>query len=165
MIKRIINDFSNMQQKQLKQEVEKTPYPQARRFHYISFKYAFNGLKWAIDTQPNFKIHLFIFTSIIVLTLVFCYLGKTIPILNGLILTTAEFVAVLLLGLIVMSFELLNTAIEALGDEISKGEYKDFIRIAKDSASAGVLVAAFFSVVIGLVIYLPRTLLLLDYLI
>ena len=58
------------------------------------------------------------------------------------------------IGLVWMA-EALNTAIEFLADEVSL-EKRELIGKAKDAASAGVLIAAICSVVIGLLVFVPH---------
>ena len=113
------------------------------RFHHISFKHAFNGVAYAFKTQPNFKIHTFIF----LLTLYLAFYFK---------ISYIELLPLLLISALVFSLEMLNTAIEALSDEVSGGEWKELIKVAKDCSSGAVLIASIFAVVIGLIIFLPR---------
>ena len=113
------------------------------RFHHISFKHAFNGVLYAFKTQPNFKVHTFIY----LLTL-FCAVYFKISFLEVLI--------ILVISALVFSLEMINTAIETLSDEVCKGEWKDLIKVSKDCSSGAVLVASFFAVVIGFIIFLPK---------
>lgn len=128
-------------------------YPVSIKPHNISFKYAFAGIKWIIETQPNFRIHLLILTFILALT-VFLSLYNLI--------SYVEILVVLNISALVIVAEAMNTAIESLGDEIAQGKYKEFVRIAKDASSGAVLLAAIFSVIIGIIIYLPKILYLIN---
>jgi diacylglycerol kinase len=56
---------------------------------------------------------------------------------------------------LVLSLELLNTAIENLCDIVTE-EYHPIIKIVKDSAAAAVLITATGSVVTGLIIFSPK---------
>ena len=51
--------------------------------------------------------------------------------------------------------EIVNTAIERTVDLVTK-EYEELAKIAKDVAAAAVLVMSMFSVVIGIIIFLPK---------
>jgi diacylglycerol kinase (ATP) len=113
------------------------------RFHHISFKHAFNGVVYAFKTQPNFKVHTFIY----LLTLFLAYY------LN---ISYIEVLVIFLISALVFSLEMINTAIEALSDQVSGGEWKELIKVAKDCSSGAVLIASIFAVVIGLIIFLPR---------
>lgn len=57
--------------------------------------------------------------------------------------------------MLVLTMELLNTAIENLCDLVS-GEYHPLIKIIKDVSAAAVLVTAAGSVVTGSIIFLPK---------
>ena len=113
------------------------------RFHHISFKHAFNGVVYAFKTQPNFKVHTFIY----LLTMFLAYYLK---------ISYLELLVIFLISALVFSLEMINTAIEALSDQVCVGEWKELIKVAKDCSSGAVLVASFFAVVIGLIIFLPR---------
>ncbi len=65
-----------------------------------------------------------------------------------------EFLLISLVVIIVLSAEMLNTAIEAVVDIISP-EYAEKARIAKDIAAGAVLITAFGAVVLGYVILFP----------
>ena len=58
-------------------------------------------------------------------------------------------------SMLVLSMELVNTAIENVCDLISK-EYHPVIKIIKDVAAAAVLVSAIGSVVTGGIIFFPK---------
>ena len=55
----------------------------------------------------------------------------------------------------VVAAELFNTAIESAVDLVTT-EYHPLAKAAKDAAAGGVLVAAFSSVIVGLIIFGPR---------
>ena len=129
----------------LKKRIENKPYPEVKKFHHSTFVHAFEGFRWAFETQPNFKIEVFFTLLLFILNLCFMYLG---------VFTVRQLVTVFLLCCLVMGAELLNTSIEALSDEVSDGKYKDYIRIAKDTSAAGVFVVFLGTTVTGLLIYL-----------
>src|SRR3989338_9481637 len=112
------------------------------RGHHISFKYAFEGLIYAFLTQPNFRVHFYV-------TVLALFLGYffQISIYEWLILTITIF--------LVFIIELVNTSIEAATDLLVT-DHNPIAKAAKDTASAAVLLAALFSIVVGLIIFLPR---------
>jgi diacylglycerol kinase (ATP) len=65
---------------------------------------------------------------------------------------------VLAVGLVLI-LELVNTAVEALTDLASPG-YHELAGRAKDVCAAAVVIAAAFAVITGLIIFLPKLLLL-----
>ena len=103
-----------------------------------AFDFAWQGLRHAWTTQPNFRIEALIGA----LALAACRWLAVDP------------VPVLLLSLMVLSLELLNTAIEAVCDLVSP-EYDPLVKTAKDAAAAAVLLAALISVIVGLLLFLP----------
>ncbi|OGM13000.1 hypothetical protein A3A76_01320 [Candidatus Woesebacteria bacterium RIFCSPLOWO2_01_FULL_39_23] len=113
-----------------------------------SFAYAITGLKTAIKSEPNLKIHI---------------VAGTLALLTGLILKLSYLEWLLLLFTIfyVITLELLNTVMEAFVDLVSP-EMSPFAKIAKDVSAACVLLAALISVIIGSVLFLPKIILILK---
>ena len=70
-------------------------------------------------------------------------------------INTTEWLFVIGCCMLVLSLELLNTAIENICNLLSK-DFNPFIKIIKDTAAAAVLVTAIGSVIIGAVIFLPK---------
>lgn len=110
--------------------------------HKISFVHAFEGLIYAVRTQPNFLIHLIVSAMVIV---------------SGIIvsLTNMEWIILSLTIFIGLVIELINTAIEASVD-LSTTKFHPVAKIAKDTAAAAMLIYAFGACIIGLLIFLPR---------
>ncbi|MCK5506151.1 MAG: diacylglycerol kinase, partial [Thermodesulfovibrionia bacterium] len=65
-----------------------------------------------------------------------------------------EFIAVAIVSIIVLSVEMLNTAVEAIVDHMFK-EYDERAKIIKDIAAGAVLLTAIGSAVIGYIIFVP----------
>ena len=61
---------------------------------------------------------------------------------------------VVMLG-VILSVELLNTAIEAVCDAVSK-EFNPYIKIAKDCGSAATFVVSIVVVILNLIIFIPK---------
>jgi diacylglycerol kinase (ATP) len=111
-----------------------------------SFGYAFKGVTFAATTQLNFRIHL----SAALFALLLGYFLK---------ISTAEWLWVALSIALVLVTELFNTMIEALTDFVSPGFNETAGRV-KDMSAGTVVIAALFALVTGLIIFLPKLLLL-----
>lgn len=110
--------------------------------HHLSFKNAFNGIKWALKTQPNYKVHLF-FSLLALLMSWFFNISQI------------EFIIIFLLIIIGFVIETINTGIEATTDAITK-QMRDEIRIAKDVSAAAMLIFAIGAVLIAGYIFIPK---------
>jgi len=109
---------------------------------WVSFKYAWAGVTYAFKTQRNFRIHCFIGTVALTLSLF-------------LQLNAVETAVIALTCSVVLVMELLNTAIESVVDLTVKQTYHELAKIAKDCAAAAVLVSALASVFIAGFLLLP----------
>ncbi|WP_045517709.1 diacylglycerol kinase family protein [Neobacillus niacini] len=109
-----------------------------------SFSFALTGIKTALWTERNMRIHLFV--SIVVIG---CAIFFSISKVEWL------FVIAAIGG--ILSLELLNTAIERVVDLITE-EYHPLAKQAKDLAAGAVFVYAIMAVVIGIIIFLPHVL-------
>ena len=123
----------------------------AKKGNYIqgriaSFGYAFQGIKTLVRSQANARIHLL--ASVLVLGL-------------GLLLnlSTGEWAILALAMGGVWAAEALNTAIEFLTDLVSPDPHP-LAGKAKDVAAAGVLLMAIAAAAAGLLIFIPRIILL-----
>ncbi|VVA43524.1 Diacylglycerol kinase [Candidatus Roizmanbacteria bacterium] len=110
--------------------------------HTISFKNAFNGLVWALKTQPNYRIHL----SLSLLSIVFGFYLK---------ISYFEFLLIVFLITVGLSIETINTAIEEATDAIDT-KIREDIKIAKDVSAAAMLIYAIGATVIAMMIFLPK---------
>ena len=63
-------------------------------------------------------------------------------------------IVMLTIGLVI-SCELINTAIEATVDLVTE-EYHPLAKVAKDTSAAAVFVFAIVAVIVGLIIFLPK---------
>ena len=109
-----------------------------------SFKYAFDGIYTGIKEEQNMKIHI----TIMILVIIFGIMLK--------ISKTEWIICIILFGLVI-SMELINTAIENTVDLVTK-EKNEQAKIAKDVAAGAVLVSAIVAVIIGLIIFVPKIL-------
>ena len=108
-----------------------------------SFKYAFEGIITGIKTQRNMKIHIIMMGLVIIAGIIFK-------------ISKMEWIVCLILFGLVISLELINTAIETIVDMITK-EKNPMAKIAKDVSAGSVLVSAIISAIIGLMIFIPKT--------
>ena len=107
-----------------------------------SLSFAFAGLRYAFRSQRNLRIHVMVSALVVIAGL-------------ALRINRLEWAVVAAMIALVIGLELLNTAIEALVDLASPSPHP-LARVAKDTAAAATLVAALGSVVVGLIIFLPR---------
>lgn len=107
-----------------------------------SFKYAFEGVISAFKSERNMKIHV----SVLVLVVIFGIFLK---------LKTWEWVVLVSWFSMVIGGELFNTAIEIVVD-LAMPDINEFAKRAKDISAGGVLVFAIGSVIVGLIIFLPK---------
>jgi diacylglycerol kinase (ATP) len=109
---------------------------------WVSFQYAGAGLKYAFVTQRNFRIHAVI---------------GSIAVSSGILLHLLP-VELALIGLtigLVLTLELLNTAIEAVVDLVVDTQYHELAKIAKDCAAGAVLVSTLASLGVACCLLLP----------
>ena len=111
---------------------------------YKSFGYAFQGIFNTIRTERNIKIHC---AAAILVTIFGIWLQ---------ISKTEWMICFILFGLI-LSLELVNTAVEATVDLFTE-ERKPLAKKAKDAAAGAVLIVAIFAAVIGILIFIPKLL-------
>lgn len=114
---------------------------ESKKFHILSFKYAFEGIVAALKKEPSLKFHLLAAILVIVLSLF-------------LRLSSKDFIIIILLIGFVIALELTNTAIEAVIDEFTQNEHPG-AKLAKDISAGAVLVSAITATVVGLLIFIP----------
>ena len=107
-----------------------------------SFKFAFSGIKELWVHESNTRIHL-IFT---ILVMIMALLLKV---------NSVELCVLVFITGAVWSAEAMNSAVERVVDLVTLDK-KPLAKAAKDLAAGSVLLLAITSVVIGLVIFLPK---------
>jgi diacylglycerol kinase len=107
-----------------------------------SFSYAFNGLKILFREEHNSRIHFVAALTAIIFAIIFH-------------LNTYEWVAIIFSIGLVITTEIINTAIENIADFISPDKNQK-IKIIKDLSAAAVLISAVTALSIGLIIFLPK---------
>ncbi|ANZ33257.1 diacylglycerol kinase family protein [Staphylococcus carnosus] len=105
------------------------------------FKYPIHGFITIIKKDKNYLLHLL--TAIVV-------------ILAGILfgISKIEWLVIILLIALVLSFEAINTAVEYVVDLVTD-EYKPLAKRAKDTAALSVLVISIAAGIIGLIIFIP----------
>ena len=106
-----------------------------------SFGYAMQGVVTAMSEQ-NFRFHVLSAVAVIIAGF---FTG----------LSTIEWIIIVFVIALVMGAEMLNTAIERVVD-LATPDFHPLAKQAKDIAAAAVLVFAACSVIIGLLIFLPK---------
>lgn len=104
-----------------------------------SFRYAYEGLIYALSTQRNMKFHFIAALSVLLLALFFD-------------LSRLEILFIILAITLILVTELVNTAIERAVD-LAMPDLHPIAKIAKDVAAAAVLVTAIFAVIVGLIVF------------
>ena len=107
-----------------------------------SFKAAFEGIKATYLKEQNIKVH----TVVAVLVILFGFILK--------ISYMEWLVCLVLIGFVLMA-EFFNTAIEYVVD-LASPNIHPLAKAAKDTASAGVLMMAIISAIIGCTIFIPK---------
>lgn len=112
-----------------------------KRF-FLSFRFAFEGMVCAFNRERNLKIHL----SVALLVTIIGFIIR---------LSFVEWmILVLTIGGVIVT-ELLNTAIERIVDLASE-EFHPLAKQAKDIAAAACLISAVVSVIIGILLFVPK---------
>lgn len=107
-----------------------------------SFGFAGNGIFQVFKSEPNMKIHIVLAVLVIIAGFVFS-------------ISLMEWILCLLCFGMVIGAEMINTAIEDIVDLVSP-DHHPLAGRAKDVAAGAVLVCAFVSAIIGLIIFVPK---------
>lgn len=107
-----------------------------------SFSHALDGISYTSFHERNFRIEI---VFAIIVTIMSYILSVSI----------IEWCLLLLVISMVLALELVNTAIERAVDLVTK-DYQELAKIAKDVSAGAVLIMSMFSVIIGILIFLPK---------
>ena len=107
-----------------------------------SFGYAAAGIAAVIKKERNMKIHCYVMLLVIAVGIIL-----RIPVWKWC-------VCFCLFGL-VMSLEMVNTAVEAVVDLVTE-ERRPLAKLAKDTAAGAVLIAAIMAAGAGCIIFIPK---------
>ena len=114
-----------------------------------SFGYSIDGLKYAYKYEQSMFVHVIATIGVITANFIFGVSGM-------------EWLITLLAIGMVLSAELINTAIEAVVDLVTL-EINPLAKIAKDCGSAATFVLAVMAAAIGCVVYIPHIISLLGF--
>ena len=115
---------------------------QGKSNFFESVGHAMDGIEYTVNHERNFKIEI-IFAIVVTIA---SFLLKVSLIEWGIL--------VLVIG-IVLALEMINTAIERCVDLVTK-DYKELAKYAKDVAAGSVFVMSIFSIIIGIIIFMPK---------
>ena len=115
---------------------------QVNRSLMESLKHAGAGLKRVFIEERNFRIQFFCTLAVVIV-------GILLKIDRG------EWLVVVLLCILVLILEMVNTAIEAIVDMTVGRQFHECAQKAKDVAAGAVVIAAIAALVNGVIIFLP----------
>lgn len=113
-----------------------------------SVKNCLDGISYVTKSEKNFKREI----ALGIIALILSYILK---------IDKIEFIIVLTMICLVLTAEIINTAIERTVDLVTK-EYHELARIAKDVSAGSVLVTSIFALIIGIIIFIPKIITLLG---
>ncbi len=107
-----------------------------------SFKFSFDGLKYAYLHEQSLILHVIVMAVIIAFAV-------------GFNITPIQWVITLIMGALILVTELFNTSIEAVVDMVTE-EFHPLAKVAKDTASAACFVADLMAAGMWLVVFVPK---------
>ena len=130
-------------------EISRGKYVESQNFKQLgfkrilkSFKFSFDGLKYAYLHEQSLALHLIAMAIVIA-----CGFGFHISAL--------QWVITLVMGNLILVTELINTSIEAVVDMVTS-KYHPLAKVAKDTASAACFVANITAFGMWLVVFIPK---------
>lgn len=115
---------------------------QGKSNFFVSFGHAVDGISYVVSHERNFLIEL-VFAILVAIA---SFILKV---------SLIEWCLLVVVIGIVLALEMVNTAIERCVDLVTK-DYRELARIAKDVSAGAVLVMSMFSVILGILIFLPK---------
>lgn len=109
---------------------------------FVGLSFAWNGLLHVIKNERNLRIHIFI--TIVVIAIGYYFT-----------LTLIEWTIIFLVIGFVLVTEVFNTVVEELINYLNPTIHPT-AKVIKDMAAGAVLLAAIFSIIIGLLIFAPK---------
>ena len=119
-----------------------------KRTFKASVKNCLDGISSVTMNEKNFKREI----ALGIIALILSYILK---------IDKIEFIIVLTMICLVLTAEIINTAIERTVDLVTK-EYHELARIARDVSAGSVLVTSIFALIIGIIIFIPKIITLLG---
>lgn len=115
---------------------------QGKSNFFESVGHALDGIEYTINHERNFKIE-------VIFAILVSIMGFILKV------NIIEWLILVLAIAIVLTLELVNTSIERTVDLVTK-DYKELAKIAKDVSASAVLIMSLFSIIIGIIIFLPK---------
>lgn len=112
-----------------------------------SVGHAIDGIEYTANHERNFRIEILFAVAVSIMSFFL-----QVSIMEWCVL-------VLVIGM-VLALEMVNTALERCVDLVTK-DYRELAKIAKDVAAGSVFIMSMFSVIIGILIFLPKIIILL----
>jgi undecaprenol kinase len=106
-----------------------------------SFAYATKGLYKIFKEEQNLKLQ----TIAGVIALIFGFILR---------IKISDWIAVIIIITIVLTMEILNSAVERVAD-VLKPRIDKYVKEIKDIMAAGVMLASIMAIVVGLLVFLP----------
>lgn len=108
-----------------------------------SFKYAFTGIRYGLE-EHNMRFHVTALLCVVILGFVFS-------------ISMFEWIAILLASGLVITTELINTALEEVCDMVTEAHPNSYDKAGKpkDLSAGAVLIASFTALGVGLIIFIP----------
>ena len=113
-----------------------------------SFKCAFSGVAETIKNERSFKIHV-------------CAAILALGLSVFLKISAVEFICILISITMVLSAELINTALESAVDLFAGERFYPLAKAAKDATAGAVLITSINAVAVGIAVFLRRLIVLL----
>jgi diacylglycerol kinase (ATP) len=109
------------------------------------FDYAFEGLVYAISNEKNMKFHVLVSVLVLLLSLFFN-------------VSRVEMIFLVMAIVLVVAFELINTAIEEAVNLAGGGKKSKLAKAAKDVSAAATFVVALMSIFVGYLVFFDKVL-------
>ncbi len=107
---------------------------------FKSFATARKGIRVALKSQKNFRVHVVVAFFVLILALLLRF-------------NVTEFcILIFAIGFVMVS-ELFNSVIEFSLDAYYRNKYSTLVKMAKDMAAGGVLIATITSISIGVILF------------
>jgi len=109
---------------------------------FKSFVYAFSGLKILFKEEHNSRVQLFVALCVLIAGFVFS-------------ISAYEWIALIFCIGFVLALETINSVLENISDFVSP-QNNETIKKVKDLSAAAVLLGAITTLIIGLIIFVPK---------
>lgn len=110
--------------------------------HYNSIGFALSGLSHALEHEQNFRLHILLGIVVVITGFVFG-------------ISALEWIVLILTIGFVLVCELINTLIENILDLLLP-DYSEDVKSIKDLSAGFVLISAIVSVLVGIIIFVPK---------